>query len=251
MTKEQLNEGCNYAENAFLGANSHLNLDKKLIKENFDFTKKKILDFGCGMGGMTLWYATNWNCTVHGIDVDPNHLEIASILKIKHKIKNVNFELRNVLEKPLKEKYDYIILNDVAEHIPIDILNKIMVQLKASLAPEGEIFISYPPWEGPYASHLNHVLRLPWCQFLPDFLLKKIMKNKDRKLVGKKTIMQEYYELNHLNHRRLTKIAKKIGLNMKFRKSHTRLSRMKLFMNKNINFGIFKFLVTKELVVFG
>lgn len=77
------------------------------------------------------------------------------------------------------------------------------------------------------------------------------MKNKDRKLVGTKTIMQEYYELNHLNHDRLAKIIDKIGLDMKFRKSHSRLSRMKLFMNKNINFGIFKYLITKELVVFG
>jgi cyclopropane fatty-acyl-phospholipid synthase-like methyltransferase len=251
MTNEQLNEGCKYAENAFIGANSHLNLDKKLIKENFDFTGKKILDFGCGMGGMTLWYATQWKCQVYGIDVDPNHLEIASILKTKHKVNNVKFELRNVLEKPLTEKYDYIILNDVAEHIPMDILDKILVQLKACLAPEGGIFLSYPPWEGPYASHLNHVLSLPWCQFLPDFMLKNIMKNKDRKLVGTKTIMQEYYELNHLNHNRLTNIIDKIGLDMKFRKSHSRLNRMKLFMNKNINFGIFKYLITKELVVFG
>ncbi|MBP8155710.1 MAG: class I SAM-dependent methyltransferase, partial [Leadbetterella sp.] len=137
MTLELLNEGCNYAENAFLGENSHLTLDKKLIKENFDFTNKKILDFGCGMGGMTLWYATQWNCTVHGVDVDSNHIEIAEILRTKHKVKNVNFELRNVLEKPLTEKYDYIILNDVAEHIPMDILDKILVQLKASLAPCG------------------------------------------------------------------------------------------------------------------
>jgi len=251
MTIELLNEGCKYAENAFQGENSHLNLDKKLIKENFDFSNKKILDFGCGMGGMTLWYATQWNCTVHGVDVDANHIEIAEILKTKHKVKNVNFELRDVLEKPLTEKYDYIILNDVAEHIPMDILDKILVQLKASLAPGGGIFLSYPPWEGPYASHLNHVLGLPWCQFLPDFLLKKIMAKKDRVLVGKKTIMQEYYELNHLNHNRLSRVIDNIGLNLKYRKSHSRLNRYTWFSNKNINFGIFKFLITKEIVVFG
>lgn len=168
--------------------------------------------------------ATYWKCEVYGKDVDPNHLEIAALLKTKHKVNNVKFELRNVLEKPLTEKYDYIILNDVAVHIPMDILDKILVQLKASLAPEGGIFLSYPPWEGLYASHLNHVLSLPWCQFLPDFMLQKIMKNKDRKLIGTKTIMQEYYELNHLNHDRLAKIIDKIGLDMKFRKSHSRLS---------------------------
>jgi hypothetical protein len=77
------------------------------------------------------------------------------------------------------------------------------------------------------------------------------MKNKDRKLVGTKTIMQEYYELSHLNHRRLTNITNKIGLDMKFRKSHSKLNKLKIFMNRNINFGIFKYIITKELVVFG
>ena len=77
------------------------------------------------------------------------------------------------------------------------------------------------------------------------------MKNKDRELVGTKTIMQEYHELNHLNHRRLSNIVAKIGLDMKFRKSHSRLNRWALLKERNFNFGLFKYLITKELVVFG
>lgn len=249
MTLEQLQEGCQYAENAFLGANSHLNLDKKIFNQHFDFTGKRILDFGCGMGGMTLWYATNWNCEVVGMDIDPNHIEIAEILKTKHKVKNVRFELRNVLENPIEEKFDYIILNDVAEHIPLEILEEILVQLKKSLHPTGGIFVSYPPWEGPYASHLNHDLRLPWCQFLPDTVLHFLMRKKDRKLVGTKTIMQEYHELNRLNHSTLRNISEQIGLKINFRKSHSKLNKIKKFANRNFNTGLFKFLVTKELVV--
>lgn len=249
MTNEQFYEGCNYAENAFLGANSHLNLDKKLIKENFDFTGKKILDFGCGMGGMTLWYATQWKCEVYGMDIDPNHIEIANNLKAKHKVENVRFELRNILENPIQEKFDFIILNDVAEHIPLDILERIIVQLKACLHPTGGIFVSYPPWEGPYASHLNHDISLPWCQFLPDFILRKMMEKRNRVLVGIKNLIEEYDELNHLNHSKLNRISKKAGLKMSFRKSHCKLNKINGLSKLNFNKLFFKYLVTKELVV--
>ncbi|MFN3782486.1 MAG: class I SAM-dependent methyltransferase [Spirosomataceae bacterium] len=249
MTKEQLLEGCKYAENAFIGAQSHVTLDKKLIKESLDFTGKSILDFGCGMGGMTLWYATQWNCQVTGIDIDPNHIEIAEILRTKHKVKNVQFELRNILEKPLTEKYDYIILNDVAEHIPLWILKTILVQLQQSLSPKGRIFVSYPPWEGPYASHLNHVLTLPWCQFLPKSWLKSLVKNKDRKLVGTKTILQEYEELNHLNHTLLNQIIEEVGLQITYRKSHSKWNNWKPLANKNLRVGPFKYFITKELLL--
>jgi 2-polyprenyl-3-methyl-5-hydroxy-6-metoxy-1,4-benzoquinol methylase len=249
MTQEQQIEGLEYAKNAFKGAASHLSLDKKLIAENFDFNGKKILDFGCGMGGMTLWYAENWNCEVVGVDIDPNHIEIAQKLRTEYGVENVRFELRNVLENPIQEKFDYIILNDVAEHIRLDILEKIIAQLKECLNPTGGIFVSYPPWEGPYASHLNHDIALPWCQFLPDFMLRKMMEKHNRVLVGTKTLMQEYDELNHLNHQKLSRISKKTGLKIAFRKSHSKLNKISAFANINFNKAFFKYLVTKELVV--
>ena len=249
MTEKQQLEGLKYAENAFRGTSSHLNLDKKLITENFDFNGKKILDFGCGMGGMTLWYAQNWNCEVVGMDIDPNHIEIAKKLQAKYEVKNVSFELRNVLENPIEEKFDFIILNDVAEHIPLEILEQIIMQLKKCLHPTGGIFVSYPPWEGPYASHLNHDIALPWCQFLPDFMLRKMMEKRNRVLVGTKTLMQEYDELNHLNHTKLSKISKKADLKISFRKSHCKLNKTSVFSNINFNKLFFKYLVTKELIL--
>lgn len=248
MTELQIKEGIAYAENAFIGQNSHLNKDKDLFKAQFNLNGKKVLDFGCGMGGMTLWYAQNWNCTIKGIDVDPNHIDIAERLLHKHKVDNVSFELRNVLANPLREKFDLIILNDVAEHIPIELLEKIFLSLRESLLPGGGIFVSYPPWEGPYASHLNHDISLPWCQYLPNDILMKMIKNKDRVLVGSKTLIEEYKKLNHLNHNRLEKITQNTGLKISSRKSHTKLNKLTFLKNKNINSGLFKYLVTKELI---
>ena len=56
MTPEQFTEGIAYSEDNFQNDQAaHLKVDKVLIREKFDLDGKRILDFGCGMGGMSLW----------------------------------------------------------------------------------------------------------------------------------------------------------------------------------------------------
>ena len=133
MTEEQYKEGIAYSEDNFQNDEApHLKIDKQLIRDKFNLNGKKILDFGCGMGGMSLWYATNWDCEVYALDIDNNHIQIAEHLKDKYQVKNVTFSQRNILEDHLKEneKFDFVFLNDVAEHIDYPILTEIFKQLK-------------------------------------------------------------------------------------------------------------------------
>ncbi len=140
MTQTMYEEGLAYAESNFLDENAaHLHVDKRLIREKFNMDGKRVLDFGCGMGGMSLWYATNFKCEVHGIDIDRHHVKIANDLKAKHLAKNVNFEVRNVLDQPLEGKYDFIILSEVIEHLRDP--REIMLGLKNMLKPQGKFFI--------------------------------------------------------------------------------------------------------------
>ncbi len=252
MTKEQFEEGFNYAEDNFLNeAAPHLKTDKQLIRERFNLDGLKVLDFGCGMGGMSLWYATNFDCQVHGLDIDGHHIEVAQALQKKHNVKNVLFEKRNLLDGPLQEKYDFIVLNDVAEHIALPILQDIFDALADTLAPGGRVFVSYPPWRGPYASHVDHIVGIPWCQFLPEkMLLKRIAKN-NRAIVGdlESSLLDAYKGLNHLTHEKLTKVTQKAGLKPVFRNSHSLLKKLPGLKNMNINFFPFDFIVTKEFLV--
>lgn len=254
MTREQFEEGLAYAEDNFKNDQaSHLKVDKQLIKDNFDLDGKKVLDFGCGMGGMSLWYAENWDCEVYALDIDGHHIEVAQSLQKKHNINNVRFHKRNILDTPLMEdeKFDIVILNDVAEHIAFPILKPILKQLGAHLTTEGGIFVSYPPWRSPYASHVTHTVKIPWCQFLPEKMLMRLIEKNNQVIVGEleSDLVEAYKGLNHLTHKKLMNIAKSVGLQAVYRKSHSILNRFGPLKNTNINFFPFDFIVTKEFLM--
>lgn len=252
LTQALYHEGISYAEQNFLDETAnHLRVDKELIRQKFDLDGKKVLDFGCGMGGMSLWYGKNWDCEVLGLDIDAHHVRIANDLKTKHGVQNVEFSVQNVLDKPLAKKYDIVFLNDVAEHIQLPILEKIFVELSKSLAEGGGIFVSYPPWKSPYASHVQHVVGMPWCQFLPEgILLKRIEKN-NRPIVGEEesNLLEAYKGLNHLTHKKLMDAVAKSGLKVTYRKSHSILNRLPGLGNVNARIFPLDYLITKEFVM--
>ncbi len=252
ITAELYQEGITYAEQNFLNENAnHLFVDKALIRERFNLDGKKVLDFGCGMGGMSLWYAKNWRCQVHGVDIDRHHIAIANDLRVKHGVKNVLFEVRNVLDAPVEEKYDFIVLNDVAEHISLPILKAIFRELSRSLAFGGSIFVSYPPWKSPYASHVQHVVGIPWCQFLPQKMLLRLIEKNNRIIVGEEEsdLVAAYKGLNHLTHKKLMAVIEGSGLKVKFRKSHSIANRLPGLKNLNLRLFPLDYLITKEFLL--
>ena len=248
----QFEKGFSYAEkNLIADTNTHLWLDKKFIKEKLDLTGKRVLDFGCGMGGMSLWYAKHWNCTVHGIDIDSHHIAVAKALRQKYSTLDVTFEEVDVLDERIEESYDLIFLNDVVEHLPLSIIDGVLKKLVTLLNPNGQIYISYPPWESPYASHIYNAVRIPWCQFLPDHLVYRMLKSRDKKIVGKleSSLADVYRGLNKVNHPRLTRILDRNGLIVTHRKNRSIFNKLSAFSNYNITRFPFYYLVTKEILL--
>lgn len=71
MDSALLREGMEYAEKNLLGGDeSHLHLDKQILKNNFDLRGKDVLDFGCGMGNTSLWMAKEMGARVDGFDLN-------------------------------------------------------------------------------------------------------------------------------------------------------------------------------------
>jgi 2-polyprenyl-3-methyl-5-hydroxy-6-metoxy-1,4-benzoquinol methylase len=256
LSVDLLNDSLVYAENNFLNDTArHLQVDKDFIRQHFDLNGKKVLDFGSGMGGMSLWYAKNWDCSVYGVDIDGFHVNVATHLKEKHGVKNVEFEKRDIttqkLPPPYEGSFDAIFMNDVAEHIPFPILEKIFAEFHRLLSPKGRIFVSYPPWQSPYASHVVRVTGLPWCQYLPEKILLKWIEKKNEKISGEheSDLIEAYKGLNHLTHENFSPILARTGFNIQTRLSHSLLKRMPILRGINVRSFPLHFLISKEILI--
>lgn len=251
MDAAQLAEGLAYAEVNYQSVNGFSKLDKELISANFNLRGKDVLDFGCGMGHMSVWFAKDLGANVYGVDIDENHIAVAKEFNKKHQIPNVSFDLRNIITNPVDRQFDFIFLNDVIEHIKTEWIEGVLdVLILKNLKPGGIIFFSYPPWEGPHASHLQPATRIPWMQYFPQKFVINLVKKRNRQLVGKHDLLTEYLELNHMSHKKLTHFLKKYPLRQVFRKSHTKLNNIGFLKNTNLNFFPFIYIVTKELIAF-
>ncbi len=254
MTHAQLAEGLAYAEDNFRNEHAqHLHMDKRLIRRQFDLNGKKVLDFGCGMGGMSLWYADNWSCEVHAVDIDRHHIFIAEQLHAKYPLPNILFEQRDILHDPLDGPFDFIFMNDVAEHIPLPVLTDILAQFKNLLAPGGRVFVTFPPWAGPFSSHLYHKIRIPWSQFIPERILLPMIDKANHPLVGEEEsdLKSAWFGLNHLTFKKLDKCRKDAGLTLLERRSHCTLNRFAGLRTLPFHKSPLFWLVSKEFVTLG
>ncbi len=101
----------------------------------FDWIKpnSRVLDIGCGIGAVGKKLNNEKNCHMIGIDT----IDVSELEGYNHymslDIQNVEFNYN---------KFDYIILGDVLEHLdhPFDVLLKV----RKWLNPEGKILISVP-----------------------------------------------------------------------------------------------------------
>jgi len=110
------------------------NIRYKFAKLKNKKSSAKLLDYGCGTGDFLL-YAKNKNLNVFGIEPNECALKIT-----RKKIGENNASNRSIRE--LNEKFDFITLWHVLEHIPD--LYEFIEQLKSKLNPGGKIFIAVP-----------------------------------------------------------------------------------------------------------
>ena len=79
----------------------------------------KVLDIGCGIGTISLYVANKGN-EVLGIDISEKAVNAAQKSAEILGVKNASFKAINFLDTDLQEKFDFIIFNNVIEHLPDD-----------------------------------------------------------------------------------------------------------------------------------
>lgn len=122
-----------------------LNLLDRFIPNTSNF---KILDYGCGVGAIDLYYANKGN-QILGTDISPDAIEIANktskYLKLEDYAKFVDLAKFNCSYKD--EEFDLILCNEVLEHLDSDF--EILVHLKKMLKKGGILIASVPSLNAP------------------------------------------------------------------------------------------------------
>ncbi|MCS7086481.1 MAG: class I SAM-dependent methyltransferase, partial [Bacteroidia bacterium] len=123
----------------------------------------KVLDVGCGTGGVCMAFAQTGAET---LGVDLSDVSIAVALEFcAERSGQMRFWQKNVYDFDADEKFDLIVFKDSIEHIPEQA--RIIAHVKRFLNPNGMIFFGFPPWHMPFGGHQQVMRKRKWLSLAP------------------------------------------------------------------------------------
>lgn len=136
------------------------------------FEGKRVLDMGCGAAGKSLYYASMGASHVTGVDIVAHYEAEALALADKLGLKDrFTFHLGSADALPFADgSFDTIIMNDFMEHTSDP--GATLKEALRLLAPEGRVYINFPPYGHPYGAHMSDLINMPWvhCFFSENAL---------------------------------------------------------------------------------
>lgn len=140
------------------------------------FKGMKVLEIGCAEAGLLAAFK-NLGAEVFGIEISKERVDIA------HE-KNPDLQIfvgdvsSNKLLNTITEKFDFIVMREVIEHIPDK--ETTFANLNGMLNDGGYLFISFPPKYSPFAGHQqigrSFLKMTPFIHTLPKSFLYRLEK---------------------------------------------------------------------------
>jgi 2-polyprenyl-3-methyl-5-hydroxy-6-metoxy-1,4-benzoquinol methylase len=162
-----------------------------------------VLDIGCGDGHFLLALAFHgFKCT--GIDSSKDLITEAHLNAVRDKLK-VDFFCEDICDLSFKSLFDYIVLNDVMEHLSDRELQKLFNKIAELLNPCGEIIIHTP-------NGLALCNETDWSVL--QIIYKTYLRLSKRSDSFERTIRQIFYDQVHINiksYQQLSKFLSQIG----------------------------------------
>ncbi len=130
-----------------------------------DFQGKVVLDYGCGIGGKTIYYATRGAKLAIGVDFYRDHriaVDYARTRNLPLQFHHLQKEHHAIdLED---ESVDVIVSSSVFEHLA-DVAGTLK-ELRRILKPGGLLLNRWNPYRTRHGSHLNGALGVPFAHLL-------------------------------------------------------------------------------------
>ncbi len=208
-----------------------LQLRKKVISGlGADVYQKRVLEIGCGHGGICIFASLVGAKQVVGIDLSDPALETAENLKRKVQ-EETGFKLDVSFRKMFAEnlefadgELDVIIADNVFEHV--NNVDVVMKECSRVLGKGGKIIVpNFPSFKSKFGPHVKYGIRLPWVHvFFSEKTVVKLMHQlaeKDPQMYhfypglksGAKTFQEvrAYKDLNYISNKIFTNAAEKTG----------------------------------------
>ncbi len=150
-----------------------------LSEIGFHLKAKKVLDIGCGLGGFTASLADEGAAQCVGIEIDSDMRRPS-----KHERPNLTYMIKDITDSDAVEavgtNYDFIVLHDVIEHIPLVNKERFLRALKRFCGDDTLILITFPPYYSPFGLHQQAILKsvmrmIPFLGWIPIGCLKPIL----------------------------------------------------------------------------
>jgi 2-polyprenyl-3-methyl-5-hydroxy-6-metoxy-1,4-benzoquinol methylase len=113
----------------------------------------RILDVGCGVGQFLYYCQKAGFRNLEGIDMNEGQLQCA-----RQMLPDAHLQLAMTTDYlPSRPKsYDVIVMNDVIEHIPRQVLNTVLVEIRDALKPGGFFLIKTPNMANPLCLNVRY-----------------------------------------------------------------------------------------------
>lgn len=126
-----------------------------------DFTGKRVIDFGCGRGGMVQRMMEAGAVSALGIELDADYVAFARSKVASQWGGRAEFVLGDIREMNV-EQADIIVSSDTFEHVMS--VPDTLAALVDACRPGGELFIGFSPlWHSPFGHHRFIQTRIPWA----------------------------------------------------------------------------------------
>jgi 2-polyprenyl-3-methyl-5-hydroxy-6-metoxy-1,4-benzoquinol methylase len=114
-----------------------------ILKSFYTIKESKVLDIGCGQGGLALKLA-QLGANVEAIDISLNQLSLAKVKKHSLGLQNIRFRnLNGTKQLPYPSKhFDIVILYHVYEHLSNR--NKLLINIHRILRRDGKLIVAVP-----------------------------------------------------------------------------------------------------------